>query len=104
MPHTIEEAFEVADAVAAGDAGHLADELGDLLFQSVFLSGLMEEEGAADLASVARGQADKLISRHPHVYGDAAAAWVAGLASAESRRASARSSPVHPSASIADST
>src|SRR3954468_5414785 len=63
VPHTIEEAFEVADAVAAGDAHHLADELGDLLFQSVFLSQLMEEEGTADLARVARGQADKLISR-----------------------------------------
>ncbi|HTI34336.1 MAG TPA: nucleoside triphosphate pyrophosphohydrolase [Miltoncostaea sp.] len=73
VPHTIEEAFEVADAVAADDAPHLADELGDLLFQSVFLSQLMEEEGTADLASVARGQSDKLISRHPHVYGDAVA-------------------------------
>jgi MazG family protein len=73
VPHTIEEAFEVAEAVASGGAG-LADELGDLLFQSVFLAGLMEErEGGADLAEIARGQADKLVSRHPHVYGDAAA-------------------------------
>lgn len=73
VPHTIEEAFEVADAVASGGAG-LPDELGDLLFQSVFLSQLLEEEGTADLAAVARGQVDKLISRHPHVYGDEAAA------------------------------
>ncbi|MGE0028128.1 MAG: nucleoside triphosphate pyrophosphohydrolase [Thermoleophilia bacterium] len=73
VPHTVEEAFEVADAVAADDAPHLADELGDLLFQSVFLAQLMEEDGTADLASVARGQADKLVSRHPHVYGDAVA-------------------------------
>lgn len=73
VPHTIEEAFEVADAVAAGGVG-LPDELGDLLFQSVFLSQLLEEEGVADLARVARGQVDKLISRHPHVYGDDAAA------------------------------
>ena len=73
VPHTIEEAFEVADAVAADDAVHLADELGDLLFQSVFLSQLMEEDGTADLESVAGGQADKLVFRHPHVYGDAVA-------------------------------
>lgn len=70
VPHTIEEAFEVAEAVASGEG--LADELGDLLFQSVFLARLLEEEGGADLAEVARGQADKLVSRHPHVYGDAA--------------------------------
>ena len=70
VPHTIEEAFEVADAVATGGDG-LADELGDLLFQSVFLAQLMEEhEGGADLADVARGQSEKLISRHPHVYGE----------------------------------
>ena len=72
VPHTIEEAFEVADAVAQGGAG-LPDELGDLLFQAVFLSQLLEERGTADLALVARGQADKLVARHPHVYGDAAA-------------------------------
>ncbi len=73
VPHTIEEAFEVADAVASDGIG-LPDELGDLLFQSVFLSQLLEEEGTADLATVARGQVDKLISRHPHVYGEDAAA------------------------------
>ena len=74
VPHTVEEAFEVAEAVADGDPAHQADEIGDLLFQSVFLSALLEEDGHADLATVARGQADKLISRHPHVYGDRAAA------------------------------
>jgi len=74
VPHTVEEAFEVAEAVADGDPAHQADEIGDLLFQSVFLAGLLEEDGHADLGSVARGQADKLISRHPHVYGDVAAA------------------------------
>ncbi len=73
VPHTIEEAFEVAEAVAARDAAHLADELGDLLFQSVFLAQLAEEDDGADLAAVARGQAGKLIRRHPHVYGDAEA-------------------------------
>jgi MazG family protein len=77
VPHTIEEAFEVAEAVASGHG--LPDELGDLLFQAVFLSQFLEEEGVADLASVARGQTDKLISRHPHVYGDVAAATAAGV-------------------------
>ncbi len=74
VPHTVEEAFEVAEAVSDGDPAHQADEIGDLLFQSVFLAALLEEQGHADLATVARGQADKLISRHPHVYGDQAAA------------------------------
>ncbi len=74
VPHTVEEAFEVAEAVADGDPAHQADEIGDLLFQSVFLAALLEEDGHADLATIARGQADKLISRHPHVYGDQAAA------------------------------
>lgn len=73
VPHTVEEAFEVAEAVARDDPAGQADELGDLLFQAVFLSQLLEEPGHADLATVARGQADKLVSRHPHVYGDAAA-------------------------------
>ncbi len=85
VPHTIEEAFEVADAVAAGGEG-LADELGDLLFQAVFLSQLLEEEGGADLGAVARGQADKLISRHPHVYGDVVAESAAGVLDVWERR------------------
>jgi len=84
VPHTIEEAFEVADAVATGRG--LADELGDLLFQSVFLAQLLEEEGGADLGVVARGQADKLISRHPHVYGDVVAETAAGVVDVWERR------------------
>jgi MazG family protein len=85
VPHTIEEAFEVAEAVASGGDG-LADELGDLLFQSVFLAQLLEEEDGADLASVARGQSDKLIRRHPHVYGDASAATASGVVDIWERR------------------
>jgi XTP/dITP diphosphohydrolase/tetrapyrrole methylase family protein/MazG family protein/ATP diphosphatase len=73
VPHTVEEAFEVAEAVAAGSSDRLADELGDLLFQSVFLAQLLEEAGDWDLGRIADGQADKLVSRHPHVYGDAVA-------------------------------
>ncbi|MEQ9337328.1 MAG: MazG nucleotide pyrophosphohydrolase domain-containing protein, partial [Miltoncostaeaceae bacterium] len=64
----------------------LPDELGDLLFQAVFLSQLLAEDGVADLASVARGQADKLVSRHPHVYGDVVAASAAGVVDVWERR------------------
>ena len=71
VPHTVEEAYEVADAAVAGDDAKLVDELGDLLFQTVFLALLLEERGAGDLATVARGITDKLIRRHPHVFGDA---------------------------------
>jgi MazG family protein len=71
VPHTVEEAYEVADAAVAGDDAKLVDELGDLLFQAVFLSLLLEERGAGDLAQVARGIHDKLVRRHPHVFGDA---------------------------------
>ncbi len=74
VPHTIEEAFEVAEAFHGDDPERQIDEIGDLLFQSVFLARFLEEDGVADLGSVAEAQADKLISRHPHVYGDEAAA------------------------------
>lgn len=73
VPYTIEEAFEVADAVDSGDPAKQLDEVGDLLFQSVFLAQLLEEQSHGDLGTIATGQADKLISRHPHVYGDVAA-------------------------------
>ena len=68
MPHTVEEAYEVADAAIAGDAAKLEDELGDLLFQTYFLALLLEEEGAGNLESVARRVHDKLVLRHPHVF------------------------------------
>ena len=71
VPHTVEEAYEVADAAGAGDDAKLADELGDLLFQTVFLALLLEERGAGDLATVARGIHAKLVRRHPHVFGEA---------------------------------
>jgi MazG family protein len=73
VPHTVEEAYEVADAAVAGSDEKLLDELGDLLFQVYFLALLLEERGAGDLESVARGIAGKLIRRHPHVFGDAEA-------------------------------
>jgi MazG family protein len=71
VPHTVEEAYEVADAAVGGDDPKLLDELGDLLFQTVFLALLLEERGAGDLAEVARGIHAKLVRRHPHVFGDA---------------------------------
>ena len=69
--HTVEEAYEVADAALAGDDAKLLDELGDLLFQTFFLSLLLEERGRGSLEDVARAIESKLIRRHPHVFGSA---------------------------------
>ena len=73
VPHTVEEAYEVADAAMARDDAKLADELGDLLFQVYFLALLLEERGAGDLEAIARAIHEKLVRRHPHVFGDAEA-------------------------------
>ena len=70
VPHTVEEAYEVADAALSDDDEKLLDELGDLLFQVYFLSLLLEEKGHGTLDDVARGVHDKLVRRHPHVFGD----------------------------------
>jgi MazG family protein len=70
VPHTVEEAYEVADAALAGDDAKLLDELGDLLFQSYFLALLLEEKGAGSLEQAARAVTDKLVRRHPHVFGE----------------------------------
>ncbi len=70
VPHTVEEAYEVADAALAGDDDKLLDELGDLLFQTYFLALLLSERGAGDLEQVARGIHEKLVRRHPHVFGE----------------------------------
>jgi uncharacterized protein YabN with tetrapyrrole methylase and pyrophosphatase domain len=71
VPHTVEEAYELADAAHAGDDAKLVDELGDVLFQVYFLSLLLEERDAGSLADVADRCREKLIRRHPHVFGDA---------------------------------
>lgn len=68
VPHTVEEAYELAEAALSGDDAAMRDELGDVLFQVVFLSLLLEERGAGDLASITDQLTDKLIRRHPHVY------------------------------------
>jgi MazG family protein len=71
VPHTVEEAYELADAAHRRDDAKLLDELGDVLFQVHFLALLLEERGAGDLAAVARHATEKLIRRHPHVFGEA---------------------------------
>jgi ATP diphosphatase len=71
-PHTVEEAYEVADAIDRGDLKHLQDELGDLLFQVVFHAQMAGEEGAFDFEAVVGSICDKLIRRHPHVFGGGA--------------------------------
>ena len=70
-PFTIEEAYEVADAIASGDPGQLRAELGDLLFQIVFHSRMAQERGWFDFAAVAASIHDKLVQRHPHVFAGA---------------------------------
>ena len=70
VPHTVEEAYEVADAALADDDAKLLDELGDLLFQVFFLSLLLQERDAGDLEAVTRNVHEKLVRRHPHVFGD----------------------------------
>ncbi len=69
-PYTIEEAYEVADAIARNDLGALKEELGDLLLQVAFHARMAEEQGAFNFADVAEALAQKLIVRHPHVFGD----------------------------------
>jgi len=70
VPHTVEEAYELADAAHAGDDAKLVDELGDVLFQVHFLALLLEERDAGGLEAVADGCRQKLIRRHPHVFGE----------------------------------
>jgi nucleoside triphosphate diphosphatase len=69
-PYTLEEAYEVADAIARGDLADLREELGDLLLQVVFHARMAQEQGAFDFGDVVQGITEKLIRRHPHVFGD----------------------------------
>jgi MazG family protein len=77
VPYTIEEAYEVADAIARGDRAALRQELGDLLFQVVFYAQLAQEEGAFGFTDVVTAITDKMTRRHPHVFGNARFASVA---------------------------
>src|SRR3954453_10229297 len=70
IPYTLEEAYEVADAITRGDLAHLKDELGDLLLQVVFHARMAQEQGAFAFADVVEAITAKLIRRHPHVFAD----------------------------------
>jgi ATP diphosphatase len=88
-PYTIEEAYEVADTIARHDISSLPDELGDLLFQVVYHAQMAQEQGKFGFAGVAAAIADKMVRRHPHVFGAAAARDAAAQSSAweEQKRA-----------------
>jgi ATP diphosphatase len=96
-PYTIEEAYEVADAIARGDLAQLKDELGDLLLQVVYHARMAEEAGLFDFDQVAAAIADKMTRRHPHVFGSAEVdgaraqshAWEAAKATERASRAGA---------------
>ena len=100
-PYTIEEAYEVADAIQQGDLGALREELGDLLLQVVFHSRMAEEAGAFDIEDVARAIGEKMIARHPHVFADAniasaaaqTQAWETGKAAERQAKAAAAGRP-----------
>jgi ATP diphosphatase len=81
-PYTVEESYEVADAIERGDMAHLKDELGDLLFQVVFHARIAEEGGHFDFDAVAAAICDKLVRRHPHVFRDGPASGIEGPVSA----------------------
>jgi len=81
MPHLIEEAYEVVDTIQREDVEHLSEELGDLLLQVVFHSEIAQESGGFDLDEVARGICEKLIRRHPHVFGDSVVEGTDGVLS-----------------------
>ena len=90
-PYTIEEAYEVADAIARDDLGALKEELGDLLLQVVYHAQMAREAGAFDFGDVAAAIADKMVDRHPHVFGDATVATAeAQTVSWEARKAAER--------------
>jgi MazG family protein len=78
-PQMLEECYEVIEAIDSGSSGHLTEELGDLLLHVVFQAQIAHEVGEFSFADVANGIADKLIRRHPHVFGDAKVADAAGV-------------------------
>src|SRR5712692_3244191 len=105
-PYKIEEAYEVADAIARGDPAALKDELGDLLFQSVFHARMAEEAGLFDLNDLARASSDKMLRRHPHVFGnamiaDATAQTLAGEAHKAAERPASAAATGEPQSALA---
>jgi MazG family protein len=101
-PYTIEEAYEVADAIDRADPARLRDELGDLLFQVVFHARMAEERGWFDFAAVTRGIVDKLVRRHPHVFADTAGGDQRALARAWDEHKAAERRSAGASAVLAD--
>jgi MazG family protein len=95
-PYLLEEAHEVLAAVDAGDRVALAEELGDLLFQVVFLARLAEEEGAFDLDAVVAGIERKMVERHPHVFGAGGDGTLAGWETRKARHKASRVDGVPP--------
>lgn len=93
-PYTIEEAYEVAEAIHRGDADALRDELGDLLFQVVFHARMAEEAGSFAFADVVESICDKMIRRHPHVFGEASVADAAAQTQAWERHKAAERAAV----------
>src|SRR5437868_2560122 len=101
-PYTIEEAYEVADAIERNDMEALKDELGDLLLQVVFHARMAEEAGLFGFGDVAAAIADKMVRRHPHVFGDAAVASVAAQNEAwEAHKAAERQARVQQNGGVA---
>src|SRR5438477_7859905 len=100
-PYTIEEAYEVADAIEKGDMGALRDELGDLLLQVVYHARMAEEEGAFAFADVVEAITAKMIRRHPHVFGTEAER-AAGAAPGFWERIKSRERAQAPAASVLD--
>jgi MazG family protein len=99
-PYTIEEAYEVADAIASGDRGALREELGDLLLQVVYHARMAEEEGAFHVADVVEGITAKMIRRHPHVFGEAQVATAAEQTAAwDAMKAAERTAKAAPAVS-----
>jgi len=88
-PHTIEEAYEVADAIERGNMDELRDELGDLLFQVVFYAQMASEQGSFDFREIANAISEKMLRRHPHVFADDRVADVAEQSAAWERHKAA---------------
>jgi ATP diphosphatase len=111
-PYTIEEAYEVADAIARDDLADLRDELGDLLLQVVYHARLAEERGAFGFGEVVEAITEKMIRRHPHVFGDARdlppdevrKLWAAIKAEEKAERAAARDEGAEKPSSLLDGT
>ena len=109
-PYTLEEAYEVADAIERGDLPHLKEELGDLLLQVVYHARMAEEQGAFAFGDVVEGITTKMVRRHPHVFGDEAARtagaavdfWEKAKTAERAAKASAGAVPDVPPSLLAD--